>query len=276
MEPEKPHLSPSQMEMYCKCGEQYRRRYIEREKIPPGVSAHRGRGMHAGAQVNFRQKQDSHRDLPIKDIVDASVAAFEAEVAKDGFSMTAEEQARGANALVAEAKDDTARFAEFHGRNQAPDYQPIVVEKRVRIVLPNASHDLLGVLDLMDSHKRIVDFKTGARRKPEGEADASVQLTTYAAAAAVYGMPASEVRLDIMVGQKRQMVRQIQSSTRGPTDFVALSNRINMVLAGIGAGIFPPATPGSWWCSPKWCGYWRSCPYVNSERQALQQIGGGE
>ena len=43
---EKPYLSPSQMGMYCRCGEQYRRRYIEKEIIPPGFALIKGGSVH--------------------------------------------------------------------------------------------------------------------------------------------------------------------------------------------------------------------------------------
>jgi hypothetical protein len=93
-----------------------------------------------------------------------------------------------------------------------------------------------------------------------------VQLTVYAAGhKRLTGQPASEVRLDVLVKTK-EVTRQVLRSTRGAADFQALAARINATLAGIAAGIFPPASPGSWWCSDRWCGYWRSCPYVNSER----------
>lgn len=272
---DKPYISPHRLEMYCKCGEQYRRRYIEGDKTPPGVFAHRGSGLHGAMKLNFAQKIQSQRDLPARDLVDASVAEFENALAREGVQLSEEEESRGVSAVLAEAKDDTAVYAEAFARLQAPDYQPLLVEERVRIELPSASHDLLGYLDLMDTQNRIVDFKTAAKSKPADEADKSVQLTAYAAAAMVRGLPPAEVRLDVLVGLKKGVKRQILSSSRGRADYQALVNRMNMVLSGISLGVFAPATPGSWWCSPKWCGYWRTCPYVNSERVALAQISGG-
>ena len=39
-----------------RCGEQFRRRYIEGERIPPGVAAGRGTGVHNANDVNLSQK----------------------------------------------------------------------------------------------------------------------------------------------------------------------------------------------------------------------------
>ena len=102
--PRKPHLSPSSLEMYAKCGEQFRRRYIEGDKIPPGVSMLRGTGVHAGVEANMRQKIDTYRDLPVSDVVDAAVAKFDLELA-GGYSLSPDETSRGATIVIGESRD---------------------------------------------------------------------------------------------------------------------------------------------------------------------------
>jgi len=54
-------------------------------------------------------------------------------------------------------------------------------------------------------------------------------------------------------------------------DRVALLHRINAMIAGVKAGTFLPAAPGVWACSPKFCGYWHTCPFVNAETIAAAQ-----
>src|SRR5690606_3970207 len=104
----------------------------------------------------------------------------------------------------------------------------------------------------------VTDFKTANRRKSQDEADASLQLTYYAAAHQVtFGKPASEVRLDTLVKNKTP-VRQVLASHRDRADFQILVNRVNAVIKGIKAGSFPPATPGAWWCSSTFCGYFNT------------------
>lgn len=268
---QKPYLSPTQLDTFCRCPEQYRRRYIEGEKIPPGIAAHRGSGVHTGVKINFRQKRESHRDLPARDIIDAAVAGFDDAVNRRGILLTPEEKARGVQAVIAEQRDATAVLAKLHAEEQAPDYQPSITEQKVRIVLPNAAYDLLGIVDLMDTRRRLTDFKTSAKKYQQSQADDSVQLTTYAAAAMVRGTPADDVALDVMVNTKTPQ-RQLLISKRDANDYRALAARTNAVVGAIVAGSFPPAVPGSWWCSAKYCGYWSTCPYVNSERKQLSQI----
>jgi hypothetical protein len=270
---ERPYVSPSQLDMFCRCGEQYRRRYLEKEIIPPGIAALKGTGFHRGAETNMRQKLESHVDLPPSQIVEAAVAGFEAQLA-GGVQLSDEEVAVGMRKVVADAKDDVAEMALVHAQDQAPDYQPVLVEERVTIALPGP-RDLLGIIDLVDSHHRVVDFKTSGKKKAQSEVDNSVQLTVYAAAyQRLTGHIPSEVRLDTVVRTKTRCDRQVLSSQRTGADFNALANRINVIVQAIEAGSFTPAAPGSWCCSPKWCGYWSECPFVNSERRDAAERSG--
>jgi hypothetical protein len=269
----KPHISHTQLDMFWRCGEQYRRRYVEGERLPPGIAIMLGGGVHKGAEHNFRQKIESRRDLPANEIVDAAVAGFEADFA-GGFSLTDDEADRGIKAVLGEAKDKLVQLALCHAVEQAPDYQPVAVEHATRIVFPAATHDLLAITDLRDDVRRVTDFKTAARKMPEDAVHTSVQLTIYAAAFQVdTGSPPQEVRLDVVTKTKTPQ-RQLLRSERTRADMQALLNRVNVTLATINAGNFPPASPGSWVCSPKWCGYWATCPFVNSERQAAASNNG--
>jgi putative RecB family exonuclease len=267
----KPHLSSTQLDTFCRCPEQWRRRYIEGDVIPPGIASAKGKGFHTGAETNMRQKIETYEDLPVSDIVELSVAAFEAQ-AHGGIAFTDDEHTRGPSIVIGEAKDSLRVLATVHAQQQAPDYQPILVEQTVRIELPNAPRDLLGIIDLADNLDRVTDFKTAGRKKNQADADDSVQLTTYAAAFHAHtGRQPSEVRLDSVIQTKTKTDRQVITSQRGGADFSALAHRINAVTRAIDAGNFTPTAPGSWWCSARWCGYWSTCKYVNSERKSLAE-----
>ena len=260
----KPHFSGSQLNMHAMCPEGYRRRYMEKEIIPPGIFALRGTGMHRGASANMKQKIESGRDLPAREIIDAGIAAFEDE-ARGGVMLTSDEAAIGAAKLLGDTKDDLVAILDVHARQQAPDYQPILVEEPIRIPL-DAPRDLLGVLDLA-TERGVVDFKTAKRSKSQGEADSSVQLTIYAACFTKrQGHRPDFVQLDTIVQSKTKTARQVLPSDRDDRDFAALAARINAVQKAIDAGVFTPAAPGAWNCSEKYCGYYRTCPFVNGGR----------
>lgn len=270
----KAYLSPTQIDSYCRCGEAYRRRYYEGDIIPPGIALMQGSAFHRTVAINFERKIESHCDLTSSEM--QAIAASEWDLAiAGGYQLTEEETARGTATVLGEGLDATVEMVGFHAHSQAPDYQPVMVEECVRIELPMAPRDLLGVIDLADDQGRVIDFKTSGRRKSQADADTSIQLTTYAALyMARTGDEPTELRLDTIVRGKKSIDRDVITTDRQPADYDALARRINAVSAAIDLGAFPPATPGAWWCGPKWCGYWNTCPYVNSERRAAAEGNG--
>lgn len=262
----KKHISNSQLELYWKCGEAYRRRYCENDKTPPGVALLIGSGVHTGAEVNFKQKVDSFRDLPASDIVDVAVAGFDQRLSVDGYSLSKEDESIGVQKSLGKARDTVAALAELHADEQAQDYQPRDVEKATTILLPTCSRDLVAITDLRDVDGRVIDLKTAARKPNADEADRSLQLTIVAAAYKVdYGNECKDVRLDVLTKTKEPQ-RHVMISQRDDSDYLALASRINVTVAAIEAGSFTPASPSHWACSSKWCGYFRTCPYVNPRR----------
>lgn len=267
----KGRLSPTQLNMLASCGEQYRRRYVEGERIPPGVAMLQGSAMHEAAAENFRQKKSSRKDLRVEDMVDMADATFIERMRSDGLWLSEEEQSRGKDAVVEEGRGRARVFAQCHAEQQAPEYQPELVEEKYIIPLPG-EYDLMGVLDMADEQKRVVDFKTASRKKNADEADKSVQLTTYAA---IYKHKTGDFATDILLDVAVQTAagntsRQVQHTSRARQDFTSLVNRINAAARIIKAGAFMPADPGHWMCSPKFCGYWATCPYVSAEREAAE------
>ena len=258
------HLSNSQLEMYAKCGEQYRRAYIEKDREPPGIALHVGRACHAGIETNFSQKIESHKDLKVSHIRDAAVASLEEGIEQDGISLDGDESAES---TIGRAIDETARVASHHGVEVAPEYQPTHVEEWVKLEIPKLETSLVGVIDLVDDKARVTDFKTARRSYNGSEAAESVQLTIYSLLhQKLTGAAPESVRLDVSAIGKDEIKRQVLESKRTPLDVEILARRIQSMMSGINAGVFPPAPVGAWYCSPKWCGFWHSCPYVNSER----------
>lgn len=263
----KPYLSHSQVNLFSNCAEAYRRRYLEKQVIPPGVAALRGRGVHGAAEINHRQKIASGADLPTEDLVDAAVTAFKETQQREGYSLTAEERSEGAASVLGKAIDATVRLTGLYAGEVAPAIDPEMVEAKVRIELPDSPFDMLGIIDVATKDGRIKDLKTAGKSKSQSEADTSLQLTwydmTYQAAT---GRESTGLDLEVLVDLKTPKHQRL-STQRTHRDFEVLVSRVNATIHAIQAGSFPPANPGSWNCSAKWCGYWSTCRYVNSERK---------
>lgn len=279
--PKKPHVSPSQLSSFENCGEAYRRRYIEKHIIPPGVAALRGGSVHKGAELNFAQKIETKTDLPAKDIVDRAASEFDARIKAEGVFLAPEEEARGKAIVIGEEKDTTVALAGLFAAEVAPVYQPTAVEQSIRIELPNSPRDILGILDLTAQIVKepargegIVDYKTGKKTKPQRDFDVSPQLSLYDLAyRATRGKAPDFIQVEQLISLKSGTKRVVNPTTRSAPDFRATVARVNAMISGLQAGVFIPASPGSWNCAPKWCGFFNTCPYVNSERKAAAEAG---
>lgn len=250
------------------CGEAYRRRYVEGEKDLAGTAALRGSGVHGGAQVNHIQKKKSGKDLPKQDIVDAAVAAYEERKSKEGFRLTPDEMSIGVTPALARTVQTITVLTGVYADQVAPGIEPDLIEEKITVEIPGTDVDLAGTLDLSTVDGRIKDFKTSTRSKSQKDADESSQLTMYDF---LYekktGRKPSGVDLEVLVDLKTPKHQRL-STVRTQRDRQVLFNRINVMLNSRKAGIFAPAAVGSWNCSAKWCGFWDTCPFVNSERMA--------
>jgi len=258
------HLSYSQVNSYRLCPEYYRREKLEGEFLGlTTVSMSRGRGVHKGAEENFRQKVETRKDLPLSDIVGAAVAGYEEALESDGFGLwlSPTEKGRGRAAVVGDEKDRTARLAELLGKDLAPKVQPDIVEARGKVeVMPDL--DFIGYIDLAQAD-RIHDLKSSLKSKRKTEAHESFQLTSYSAIYfAATGRWPKGLELDVLVDLKTPKL-QILETERDRADLDAWLETVLGVHGAIQAGAFPPAPIGSWKCSPKWCPAWSSCKYVS-------------
>jgi len=257
------HISPSQLNMFFRCGEQYRRRYIEKEIIQPGFALHRGKGVHGGAEVNNTQKITTHEDLPASQIKEAAAAAYNESVSQ-GCSLTKEEQSRGLDIIRGEYLDQTVSLAELWATKAARLSQPTHVEHKVEIEI-NDSYELLGFIDMIDEAGYVVDIKTGKRRS-QSDLDRELQFTFYSLAyRAIIGSEAKGVAIDQLITNKT-LLHERAMTVRSKEDYQILVNRINLFIRHYELGNFVPASPMSWWCDEQWCGYANTCQYYSSKR----------
>lgn len=259
--PKKTSVSYTRLNMYARCGEAYRRRYVEKDKIPPGVAQLRGVAFHTGAEINFRQKVETHKDLSVDEVMMATAAAFDGQIKSEGILLTDDEEARGKKKVIGEMKDRTVILARNFVKLVAPEYQPAQVETLQPIALDKDT-DLVVKIDLIDDKDNVVDLKTTTRPKKQKDIDEDLQFDIYGLGfRALKGKDPASLRQEILLdGDKKK--RQTLSTTRNIGDYQRAVHRINAFLEGTKAGSFMPTNPGNWWCSKTWCGYHRTCPYV--------------
>jgi hypothetical protein len=257
-------ITQSMLGMFLRCPHQFERRYLQGEIIPPGIAARRGSATHKAAQINHEQKLHSQEDLPVADLQDAARDHYVKQINEEGVFIPKNQVAEKAR-LLAAGFDAAIRLTRLYREALAPDIQPTLVEEQL-------THDagldlpLQGTIDVLTADHWLPDLKTADKSKGPGEANHSLQLTFYAGLVAQQtGKWPEKISLEVLVNNREPKLQSLPTS-RGPADWANLLLRIQLMLAQIHTGLFPPCDPNAWSCSPQWCGYFWTCKYSLKRR----------
>lgn len=260
----KPQLHSSQLSTLTVCGEQYRRRYIEGEIVPPSSALLIGTATHGSVEKNLRHKVQTGGELLAIDEVKSIAADTFSSQWDNGVRLDDEEVELGEKVVRGQTLDTVVGLAALHATDLAPEIQPVSenhIERKFVVELTGFPFDLAGKIDIQEE-KRIRDTKTASKTPTQGDADGSEQLTMYALGAHVIDklpMPV-EVRLDSLVKTKTPKAVSV-SSVRTDDNVTRLLRRIERAAEVIEKGMFMPASAGDWRCSARYCGYAHSCPF---------------
>jgi PD-(D/E)XK nuclease superfamily protein len=250
-------LSATQIAMWCRCPRQYAFRYLENLKIPPSGVMKQSGVFHAGAEHNYRQKADTHQDLPLSEMTDRYAQTWEDELQR-------EEVIFDKDAPAAKLKDQGIAIVTQHHTVIAPMVQPQNAESVERKLLyplkESQTFDLMGVLDVIDDQGYIRDNKAMAANRVPKPIDLAKdpQLSMYALLYRLIEKKAEAgLRLDVVIKSKTPKAT-ILPAERSRESLLLHLNKIGHVARAIEHEIFPLNTDG-WHCDPKWCGYWNRC-----------------
>jgi len=265
------HLSPSSYDQFIRCPAQWDLVRIQGIKIPPAIAMLVGSGMHGAAEVNFKQKITSGVDLPVADFRDAAATRYRQEAEKAGVSVPRDELPELKRLLV-EGKDRAVRFAECMAKDVAPTIQPIAVEHKVLFQPPDLPIPWFGVLDIA-TRSALLDWKTSAKKWTEGREHRETQPTVYDALYRFEFGTVPTLGFGVFTDStKFGPIYDLRETTRTPGDWESLQLGARTMIRMVQAGLFPPAVPGSWWCSPKFCGLWSVCQYIPERLRRLPNV----
>lgn len=254
-------LHVSGLDTLSRCGEQFRRRYIEGERVPPAAALHVGTSVHKSVEANLTAKMAGE---PIEQ-EEAIAAAYGKLVGDwDQYGVTLDEddaaspeQARGA------AIDKAVRLSRHHFTEVAPSINPTHVERRWTLAITGYDFELAGSIDIQIGTELIRDTKTSGKTPSGNPAETSIQLPMYALAVEKHdGAAPKSVQLDYLIDLKRGPKVAHYENEPTARDTNVLLDRIAMAHRAMEAGIFVPVDTGHWVCSKKWCGYWSDCRYA--------------
>lgn len=255
------HISFSQLNMFLKCGEQYRQRYILKKIIPPSAALIRGKSCHKAEEINFKQKIETENDLSVEAVKDYFSDNWESEKFKirwtekdlDGDSVSK---------ATSRVKDIGVGLIGIYHKNHAPLVIPISVEDKFSVQFEGGYPELIGYMDLIEKEDIISESKFVGKSPTKGEIDTDVQLTTYDLGfRQKYGRKPQKLIKRYAIATKTPKTDTQEAPARADDVIDRYLRRLEAFMSALEKGLFLPATSGSWWCSQNWCGYWQDCLY---------------
>jgi hypothetical protein len=251
-------IHQSMIGMALKCGERFRRRYIEGERAPAGVEAARGQGLHAASKVNLRQKVLTGVDLPLSDMMDAARDGYVKQIS-EGVYM-APDDVPFKNTILNQGLNEAIRLTGIYAERVAPRIKPKRVEEpfKLDIGLPIP---LGGIIDYEEADS-LGDLKSAGKPWPEGRIKTEIQAKLYSY---VFEKKTGiRPRFDYHIHSVKGMALQTLSVTPTIDDYRAMLMTVKRFWLMVQAGIFLPAEPGAWWCSERFCPFYSSCAFVGN------------
>ena len=252
-------IHQSMLNMAFRCGEQFLRRYLEGEVIPPGIAMARGTGVHKANEINLLQKIISSTDMRLSDMEDVTRDAYIHSF--DNGIYLPKEMVFFKNRLINEGLTDAISLTQLYHSEVAPEIEPIETERKFKVWLPGIPLPLAGQIDIQQ-HGRLDDLKTSGKKWPDGQIEREIQPIMYSLATEQETGERPDFYYHILRLLKAGPQRQIQKIRATEAHYRALIAKIKTFIKMLDAGVFPPANPSSWWCDSVYCGFWDTCPYV--------------
>jgi PD-(D/E)XK nuclease superfamily protein len=259
------HWSPSSLAMLQRCPRAWQQRYVHGRKERPAEAPVIGSAVHTAIEQNFRQKIESHEDLPPIDLLDS----YQEEI----FPRTIlEEQERAGVEILWDTSPDKARsrgrvmLSEYHGE-VAPRIQPEAVELRVETNL-GLPVPVVGRFDVRRSNS-VIDVKTGKQATSKPKESWRIQAAVYGHAenkpVEFHSLAATPKTGKVTITTPRESEEMLVHPTLAERleiirSIKALSDLACFFMAKYGPDVDWPTlgTLHSWACG--YCGYIKDCP----------------
>jgi putative RecB family exonuclease len=241
------YISPSQISMFLRCPSQYYFRYCEGLILPSKSVMIKGKAVHKGQEINYKQKIQTKQDLSLSDVQDAAATEFDSSVPETEWKP---DEDKG------KIKDEVITLAGLYHKEVAPMVQPEYVEEEVYFEADGLKFK--GFIDVVQEGGIIRDTKTTAKTPSQDIADKSLQLTAYSFAyRTLLGQEEKKVVLDYLVNTKTPKYVPLESSRcKDDIDrFLAIAKQISKAIQ---SGIFYPNVD-NFMCNSEHCGYWHKC-----------------
>lgn len=270
-------LSQSILNMASKCGHQVYLRYVKNIIIPPGVAARKGSSVHAGIEHDYRRKVETGNYAPLDELMDVTNETFKALIMDEGVWLNKNDQADKENILNTALTESLASAGSYHENVAVHGDKVAMIEEQLTADI-GIGADISGKPDVVVDGK-LRDIKTAGKRWVKGREEEEIQPVIYrmlirenghgdvgAEFCVLTNMKNGPKDTDCTWDSERKVCIDKREANTTPEYEQSVIERVKTVHLQFEAGIFPPAYPGSWWCSPDWCGWFSICKYAKGRK----------
>ena len=268
METDIHHFSASQHDMFMyRCQEQWRRIYIDGQRVAPGIALLTGRSVHSASEENFKQKRKSGRDESLSFMQEVAADTYDKNLKKDGVFIPYE-KLPSAQSSISAGKEMAIKLVVPMAEEYCPSIQPVHLEKRSIIKVEDLP-PIEGYLDVCATNDHLSEMKTAVKKWTQKKVDVATQPTLYREMyRQEFGKYPKRYTIDQFIKTKTPKY-QCAETTRTADDFGSLINRFHLMAKQIDLGNFLPADPEGWCCSPNFCGFYWTCKFIPPYRRLL-------
>lgn len=265
------NLSNSSVELYLKCPQKWYNRYVLKLYEPSPGHLILGRAVHVAEAQSYQDQVTSGEPHELEQVMDDYSTTLDSEIAG------AKEEIDWGDMTPGEQKDRGARMlSEYHSTIPAK-IKPKKAETEFNIRLrPEYKWTIKGYVDVIgdwdDGFMPVADvahdLKTVKRAIAADDLENMVQGTLY-----TYSQLLQQPERESMpfFVHELKALKTVQSarvlfSSRTRQQGERYMERVAQVAREIDwrmeTGNWQGAPPGAWWCRPKMCGYYATCPFA--------------
>ena len=245
------HISASRVNTYNRCGMQYYFRYVERLIKPPSAALTLGASFHETTATNYRQKIETHADLPLPDVLEVFAAEMDQRIPETDWQ----------DADPGQTKDSGIQLVEKYYNVVAVPTQPLEVEQKFELSFKNRDYLFVGIVDLIDAKRIIRETKTTSRTPSSPRDEHVLQSVAYATGyRAKTKQKEAGIQIDYAVRSFFKAEPMIVSFTveAAKEQIMFFLGLMDRTVRGIEQEVWIPRRD-SFLCSRRWCGYWNEC-----------------
>lgn len=249
------HLSYSSISSYMTCGKAWKYRYVDKVQAPASLTLITGSCVHDTVEEIIRC---STLGTDWQDSAEFAAERFSERLSAADLPVDGPETENAKNDVLRVVTDPHILSNIYNIRAKVDEAGPMI-ERKVTLQVPEVDVSIVGYIDIILEDGTPADFKTSSKSWTQAKAEAELQPVFYLAAMGQCGIPVNWDFCHLVMVKTKQPKWQELRHHHEPAEIFKLFTQIQNVWQSMNAGVWLPAAPGSWKCSPKFCEYWAIC-----------------